>query len=480
MIVCRIGTSIYVGVYTDGIVVLRMTNIWERYGGESMENSSLNHTENHKTEEKETKRTPIKQRKKENEVLRFIREHIRYFAAGALVVVLVIVLAMCAKPKGSDSDVVVNATESTQATEEAYQVDANENINAILRWRQMYRTYMRREMLRHFPRLQHRFLQMSRVTLDYFHSMWMNIRISSAIPRQGWMRTLIWFLCRWRSSLREWIPRRRDWISSMSARTMTVLFTSTTCTASIILPTRRTRSSIQNLIGQFESESDVMALQSEVQTRYDEALAADENLTNMIQTTIPAAIKDWVSQMAAQAATEQTEAAEATEQPETEQPQETEQQEEIIQQTDTLATKDRVNVRAAADVESEKLGTLDQGTVVTRTAIAGDWSVIDYNGTAGYVKNEFLTYDLPDTTADSNSDSSADDSDSTNVASIAEGTVIMLQNTTNIRSGMSEDSSKVGTAYAGEKVTVVMSYAEGWTKVKWNGETGYIKTSLLQ
>ena len=38
-----------------------------------MENSSLNHTENHKTEEKETKRTPIKQRKKENEVLRFIR-----------------------------------------------------------------------------------------------------------------------------------------------------------------------------------------------------------------------------------------------------------------------------------------------------------------------------------------------------------------------------------------------------------------------
>lgn len=68
----------------------------------------------------------------------------------------------------------------------------------------------------------------------------------------------------------------------------------------------------------------------------------------------------------------------------------------------------------------------------------------------------------------------------TNSASIAEGTVIMLENTTNIRSGMSEDSSKVGTAYAGEKVTVVMSYAEGWTKVKWNGETGYIKTSLLQ
>ncbi len=444
-----------------------------------MENSSLNHTENHKTEEKETKRTPIKQRKKENEVLRFIREHIRYFAAGALVVVLVIVLAMCAKPKGSDSDVVVNATESTQATEEAYQVDANENINALIT--QYYTAYAAGDV----------------TTLS-------SIATPISANEQSYIGLFSQYVDEYQN-IKCYTKTGLDENSYLVSVSMEIKFTGVDTTApgldffyvrtnddgSLYIDNLYSQynlanqenaldTSIQNLIGQFESESDVMALQSEVQTRYDEALAADENLTNMIQTTIPAAIKDWVSQMAAQAATEQTEAAEATEQPETEQPQETEQQEEIIQQTDTLATKDRVNVRAAADVESEKLGTLDQGTVVTRTAIAGDWSVIDYNGTAGYVKNEFLTYDLPDTTADSNSDSSADNSDSTNAASIAEGTVIMLQNTTNIRSGMSEDSSKVGTAYAGEKVTVVMSYAEGWTKVKWNGETGYIKTSLLQ
>ena len=438
-----------------------------------MENSSLNHTENHKTEEKETKRTPIKQRKKENEVLRFIREHIRYFAAGALVVVLVIVLAMCAKPKGSDSDVVVNATESTQATEEAYQVDANENINALIT--QYYTAYAAGDV----------------TTLS-------SIATPISANEQSYIGLFSQYVDEYQN-IKCYTKTGLDENSYLVSVSMEIKFTGVDTTApgldffyvrtnddgSLYIDNLYSQynlanqenaldTSIQNLIGQFESESDVMALQSEVQTRYDEALAADENLTNMIQTTIPAAIKDWVSQMAAQAATEQTEAAEATEQPETEQPQ------EIIQQTDTLATKDRVNVRAAADVESEKLGTLDQGTVVTRTAIAGDWSVIDYNGTAGYVKNEFLTYDLPDTTADSNSDSSADNSDSTNAASIAEGTVIMLQNTTNIRSGMSEDSSKVGTAYAGEKVTVVMSYAEGWTKVKWNGETGYIKTSLLQ
>ena len=432
-----------------------------------MENSSLNHTENHKTEEKETKRTPIKQRKKENEVLRFIREHIRYFAAGALVVVLILVLAMCAKPKGSDSDVVVNAnaTESTQATEEAYQVDANENINALIT--QYYTAYAAGDV----------------TTLS-------SIATPISANEQSYIGLFSQYVDEYQN-IKCYTKTGLDANSYLVSVSMEIKFTGVDTTApgldffyvrtnddgtlyidnlysqyNLANQENALDTSVQSLIGQFESESDVVELQSEVQTRYDEALAADENLANMIQTTIPAAIKDWVSQVAAQ--------------PETEQPQETEQQEETVQQTETLATKDRVNVRAAADTESEKLGTLDQGTVVTRTAVDGDWSAIDYNGTTGYVKNEFLTYDLPDTTAENNSDSSSDNSDSTNSASIAEGTVIMLENTTNIRSGMSEDSSKVGTAYAGEKVTVVMSYAEGWTKVKWNGETGYIKTSLLQ
>ena len=45
---------------------------------------------------------------------------------------------------------------------------------------------------------------------------------------------------------------------------------------------------------------------------------------------------------------------------------------------------------------------------------------------------------------------------------------------------MSETSDRIGTAYSGEKVTVIMSYAEGWTKVKWNGKEGYIKSEYLQ
>ncbi len=58
--------------------------------------------------------------------------------------------------------------------------------------------------------------------------------------------------------------------------------------------------------------------------------------------------------------------------------------------------------------------------------------------------------------------------------------MITLKDSVNVRASMSETAEKVGTAFSGEKVTVVMSYAEGWTKVNWNGTIGYIKTSLLQ
>ena len=73
-----------------------------------------------------------------------------------------------------------------------------------------------------------------------------------------------------------------------------------------------------------------------------------------------------------------------------------------------------------------------------------------------------------------------EENESSNPVSIAEGTVITLKEAVNIRSSMSETADKIGTAYEGEKVTVQMSYAEGWSKVTWNGKTGYVKSSLLQ
>ena len=203
----------------------------------------------------------------------------------------------------------------------------------------------------------------------------------------------------------------------------------------------------------------------------------------MISTTIPNAITEWAGTIVSQnTETESTEQApeETTESEQTETPEEnTEQPAEDTptqSEPDTVYAVDTVNVRAAADTESDKIGTLEKGTALTRTGTDGEWSVVNYNGQTGYIKTEYLTTK----NSDSDSDNGGNEEQTTTSNFIAEGTVITLSDSINIRSGMSEIDSKIGTAFSGEKVTVVMSYAEGWTKVTWNGQTGYIKTSLLQ
>ena len=58
--------------------------------------------------------------------------------------------------------------------------------------------------------------------------------------------------------------------------------------------------------------------------------------------------------------------------------------------------------------------------------------------------------------------------------------MITIQESVNLRKSMGEDAEKIATVFAGEKVTVIMSYAEGWTKVTYGDKTGFIKTELLK
>lgn len=78
------------------------------------------------------------------------------------------------------------------------------------------------------------------------------------------------------------------------------------------------------------------------------------------------------------------------------------------------------------------------------------------------------------------SESEEPESEEPAVLSFPEGTVITLDGATNVRKEMTTNSSIVETLYKGARVTVVMSYAEGWTKVKWDNKTGYIRSDLLQ
>lgn len=52
--------------------------------------------------------------------------------------------------------------------------------------------------------------------------------------------------------------------------------------------------------------------------------------------------------------------------------------------------------------------------------------------------------------------------------------------TVNIRKGASETSERLGTIYMGEKLELVMSQADGWCKVKYKGQTAYVKSEFVE
>ncbi len=238
---------------------------------------------------------------------------------------------------------------------------------------------------------------------------------------------------------------------------------------------------VTDLIALFLQQGDVLAKEAEVQAAYDEAVASDENLSTFLNDTLSAAILQWNLDYQAEveaaeaAAAEEEEAAASEEETETDTADEETSTETETEETTTYTgtTNARANVRAEASADSDKLGSLDSGVSITIYGEEGDFYKFDYDGTTAYI-----TVDAVDVDSDDSSDS--DDSDSTSTATFEEGDEITLTSTVNIRSSMDSSSSKVAVAYAGETVTVVMSYAEGWTKVEYDGETGYIRSDLLE
>ena len=195
---------------------------------------------------------------------------------------------------------------------------------------------------------------------------------------------------------------------------------------------------------------------------------ATEQQTADAATDQPAAETPAAEQPAAETPAEQPAAETPAEQPAAETPAEQPAAADIQQTNDTVYALDTVNIRADANETSNILGSATIGASFTRTGTTGDWSQIQYNGATAYIKTQYLTTDASQT------------SKSSQTNTVASGETIRLSDTINVRSSMGEDADRLGVAYSGEKVTIVESYAEGWSKVEWNGQTGYVKTDLLK
>ena len=123
-----------------------------------------------------------------------------------------------------------------------------------------------------------------------------------------------------------------------------------------------------------------------------------------------------------------------------------------------------VNIRAKASADSDIIGTLIVGYSITRTSDSDGWSKVNYNGKTGYIKSEYLSTTEPQI-------------DNSSTAEEVKETVYATAGV-NIRAKASTDSEILGTLTAGSSITRT-SNSNGWSKVDYNGKTGYIKSDYL-
>ena len=49
-----------------------------------------------------------------------------------------------------------------------------------------------------------------------------------------------------------------------------------------------------------------------------------------------------------------------------------------------------------------------------------------------------------------------------------------------VRKSASTDGEVLGTVYAGTELELIMKQADGWTKVKYEGQTAYVKSDYVK
>ena len=122
-------------------------------------------------------------------------------------------------------------------------------------------------------------------------------------------------------------------------------------------------------------------------------------------------------------------------------------------------TATSLNVRSGAGTSYSILGSLSKGTKVEVISTTNGWSKINYNGSIGYVSSQYL----------SSSSTSTDTSTTTKYVTAT---------SLNVRSGAGTSYSILGSLSKGTKVEVI-STTNGWSKINYNGSTGYVSSQYL-
>ena len=138
-----------------------------------------------------------------------------------------------------------------------------------------------------------------------------------------------------------------------------------------------------------------------------------------------------------------------------------EQQEAEDQGPQYVTTTTTVNVRSSDSEQADKLGKVSGGTKLqVLEQRPNGWTKVDYEGKEGYIKTEFLQ--LAESAAETET-----------IGTVTANTNI------NVRASASETADRLGVLSGGDSAELVGTEGD-WSKIKYNGQIGYVKSEYVQ
>lgn len=240
---------------------------------------------------------------------------------------------------------------------------------------------------------------------------------------------------------------------------------------------------IKKYIEEVTLQDDVVDLNNKVVVAYNELLAEDEELNEFIA-YLKAKINEDVGEILAQI--------EAPADTQTEGEQEAAAEETAAETAPLIITTvratDVVNIRSSDSEEADRIDKAQVGQEFTLLEQRGNgWSKVEYNGSEAYIKSDYLEA-VPE--AEAAEETQTAEAADTQVAEAAEpeepaaaqesmGTV-KVKESVKVRKSASTSGEALGTAYVGDELELLMKQADGWTKVKYKGETAFVKSEYVE
>ncbi|MCI5954644.1 MAG: SH3 domain-containing protein [Lachnospiraceae bacterium] len=208
---------------------------------------------------------------------------------------------------------------------------------------------------------------------------------------------------------------------------------------------------------------DVVEFNNRVNVEYNELMSENPDLLEylgLLGTQVKAAVGEILAAQNAETVPEQTNIETAGEQG----------GDAVVQTSAEVAPADAgpmyatatttVNVRSSDSENADKLGKVTGGSrVQVQEVRVNGWTKIVYEGKDGYIKSEYLLME----------ESAA------NLETIGS---ITANTTVNVRSAANETAERLGVLAGGESLSL-LAVENGWCKVNYNGQVGYVKSDYV-